>query len=110
MADISGTLTMCRRAGKLTVGMDEVKNACRGGRACGVLVASDVSPKTLKEIKFVCGTESVSLYGADMTMDEIGNCLGKRFGILAVTDSGFMKAMAKKLKKIEIDIDFDSVF
>ncbi len=110
MADISGSLTMCRRAGKLTVGTDEVKNACRAGRACGVLVASDVSPKTLKEIKFVCGTESVSLYGAEMTMDEIGNCLGKRFGVMAVTDSGFMKAMAKKLNKIKIDTDFDYIF
>ncbi len=110
MADISGTLTMCRRAGKLVLGMDEVKNACKGGRAFGVLVASDVSAKTFKEIKFVCGTENVSLYGAEMTMDEIGNCLGKRFGILAVTDSGFMKAMAKKLKRIEIDVDFDSIF
>ena len=102
MADITGTLTMCRRAGKLVLGMDEVKNACKGGRAFGVLAASDVSPKTLKEIKFV------KLFNTGMTMDEIGSCLGKCFGILAVTDSGFMKSMAKKLIEIELEYsEFD---
>ncbi len=99
---------MCRRAGKLVLGMDEVKNACKGGRAFGVLAASDVSAKTLKEIKYVCAMESVKLYGTGMTMDEIGSCLGKCFGILAVTDSGFMRSMAKKLIELKIDhIDYE---
>lgn len=105
MADITGSLTMCRRAGKLVLGMDEVKNACKGGRACGVLVASDVSQKTLKEIKYVCAMEGVKLYNAGMTMDEVGSCLGKCYGIVAVTDSGFMKSMAKKLTAVRIDAD-----
>lgn len=96
---------MCRRAGKLTLGMDEVKNACKSGKAYGVMVASDVSPKTLKEIKYVCATENVKLYHAGMTMDEIGSCLGKCFGIIAVTDSGFMKSMAKKLSAVETCAD-----
>lgn len=103
MADIKGSLSMCRRAGRLTVGMDEVKNACKAGRAYGVLAASDISKKTLKEIKYVCATEGVKLYGAGLTMDEIGDCLGKRYGILAVTDSGFMKSMAKNTEEIDTD-------
>ncbi len=108
MADITGTLTMCRRAGKLVLGMDEVKNACKGGRAFGVLAASDISPKSLKEIKYVCAMEGVKLYHAGMTMDEIGSCLGKCFGIVAVTDSGFMKSMAKKLTQIELEkLDYE---
>ncbi len=99
---------MCRRAGKLVLGMDEVKHACKGGRAFGVLVASDISQKSFKEIKYVCTMEGVKLFDAGMTMDEIGSCLGKCFGILAVTDSGFMKSMAKKLIEIELDhIEFE---
>lgn len=105
MADITGSLSMCRRAGKLTLGMDEVKNACRGRRACGVLVASDISKKSLREIGYVCATEEVAIYDTEMTMDEIGACLGKVYAIIAVTDSGFMKSMAKKLKKLKVDID-----
>lgn len=96
---------MCRRAGKLTVGMDEVKNACRGKRAFGVLVASDVSNKSLKEIKYVCSVEGVALYDTAMTMNQIGECLGKVYGILAVTDAGFMRSMAKKLTELEVDTD-----
>lgn len=102
MADISGLITICRKAGKLVMGMDETKNACRSGRALGVIAASDLSAKSLKEISFVCASEGVPLYKADMTMDEIGMSLGKTFGILAVTDSGFMKACAKKLVRIEL--------
>ena len=107
MADISGTLSMARKAGKLVLGMDEVKNACKGRRACGVIVARDLSSKSLKEIKYVCATEETILYGSDMTMDDVGACLGKVYGIIAVTDKGFMKSMAKKLKEISLDdVDF----
>ena len=47
MKDITGTLTICRKAGKLTGGMDEVKNCCRRGDAYGVIVSSDISDNSL---------------------------------------------------------------
>lgn len=100
MSDISGLLTICRRAGKLVLGMDEVKSACRSGKAKGVLITSDISAKSFKEIAFVCGEEEIPLYRCDMTMDDIGAALGKVYGIIAVADSGFMKAAAKKLTKV----------
>lgn len=100
MSDISGLLTICRRAGKLVLGMDEVKSACRGKRAFGVIIASDLSAKSFKEIAFVCGEEAVPLYRSDMSMDDIGAALGKVYGIIAVADNGFMKAAAKKLTKV----------
>lgn len=100
MSDILGLLTICRRAGKLILGMDEVKSACRSGKVNGVIAASDLSAKSFKEIAFVCSEEEVPLYSCDMTMDDIGAALGKVYGILAVADSGFMKAAAKKLTKV----------
>lgn len=97
MSDISGIISICRKAGKLVMGMDEVKSCCRSGKAKGVITACDLSPKSLKEIAFVCDEEGVTLYQSSMTMNDFGAALGKVFGIIAITDSGFMKAAAKKL-------------
>ncbi len=101
MADITGSLTMCRRAGKLVLGMDEVKNACRSKKAAGVIVAKDLSERSLSEIAYVCDTEGIKLYRTDCTMDDIGYALGKVYGIIAVADSGFMKSMAKNLQELD---------
>ena len=89
-------LTICRKAGKLEIGMDSVKEVCRNRSACCVVVATDISPKSLKEISFVCKQESVEILNLDASMDEIWGSLGKKAGILAVCDSGF----AKKLRVI----------
>lgn len=97
VSDISGLLTICRKAGKLVLGMDEVKSCCRCGRAVLVLTASDLSEKSLKEISYVCGETKTPVICAGMTLDEIGLSLGKVFGIMAITDQGFAKAAAKKL-------------
>lgn len=98
-SDILGLLTICRRAGKLVLGMDEVKSACRAGKAKGVIVADDLSPKSFKEAAFVCEECGVPIYQGGVNMEQIGESLGKVFGVMAIADSGFMKAAAKKLKK-----------
>ena len=58
-----GLVTMCRKAGKLVMGMDMVKDACNTGKACAVFAATDFSPKSLKEIKFNCYKNGIKLYG-----------------------------------------------
>lgn len=98
-----GLITMCRKAGKLKLGMDMVKNACKNGEAFGVFTASDFSEKSLKEIKFVCSRENIPVYSLGITMDDILYGLGKRVGVMAITDSGFCKSCIKDLKQIEID-------
>lgn len=103
MTDIMGLVTMCRRAGKLKMGMDMTKNACAAGEASGVLVASDISEKSLKEVKYFCQKHNVVIYSMGMDMDEVSIELGKKTGILAVCDMGFMKALSAKLTIIEND-------
>ena len=36
-----GLVTMCRKAGKLVMGMDMVKDACNTGKACAVFAATE---------------------------------------------------------------------
>ncbi len=108
MADILGLLTICRKAGKLVLGTDEVKTACRNGKALGVVTVSDFSQKSFKEISFVCSCEGVPLYKSEHTLNDMGDALGKVYGVFAVTDSGFMKSFAKKLQKVELPKSYDT--
>lgn len=98
-----GLLSMCRRAGKLCMGMDAVKGACYTGEAAGVYVATDLSEKSLKEVKYVCYKNSVRLYDVGLTMQEIGESIGKRAGILAICDGGFNKKARSELEEIATD-------
>ncbi len=94
-------LTICRKAGKLVLGMDPVKDCCRNGEARCVLVAEDVSAKSQKEIMFAAGQELVKVYRLDATIDDVWSCLGKKAGILAVTDNGFYKKLSTMLSRID---------
>lgn len=100
-----GLLSMCRKSGRLSMGMDMMKDACAVGNSRGVFVATDLSEKSLKEVRFTCARYSVKLYSLGVTMDEIAQGLGKRTGIISVNDSGFAKSCAKGLTPIEADME-----
>ena len=99
----SGILSMSRKAGKLVMGMDMVKDACSVGNAKAVFTAADISEKSLKEVRYTCAKYDVKLYALGMTMDEVALGLGKRVGVVAMIDAGFAKSCAKGLEEIVID-------
>ena len=90
----TGLISMCRKAGKLVMGM---------GNARVVFVASDLSEKSLKEVRYTCAKYDAKLYALGLTMDEIALGIGKRTGVLAMTDAGFAKSCIKGLDEIAID-------
>lgn len=100
---------MARRAGKLSLGMDMSKDACKNGISKGICVATDISPKSLKEIMFVCSLENVAIYSLGMNMESVGIELGKKVGIISVNGGGFMKKAKTYMEEIEIDNDMFNV-
>jgi ribosomal protein L7Ae-like RNA K-turn-binding protein len=84
--------------------MDIVKSACESGEARAVFTAADLSPKSLKEIRFCCAKNGVRIYGLSMTMQDAADAMGKKTGIFAVTDSGFAKSLAKGAEDLSADI------
>lgn len=87
-------LTVAVRAGLVESGFDRVKEAVQAGRSALVIIASDISAKTKKEVKYFCGTETEVLeYGK--TMDEFTSFLGMRAAVYSVNDPGFAKAIKK---------------
>lgn len=89
-------LTICRKAGKLVMGFDPAKEEILGGRAKGVFLTSDVSPKTKKEVLYHTGQAGVFVQETEFNMDDIAAAVGRRAGVLAVCDEGF----AAKLREL----------
>lgn len=88
---ILNLLTICRKAAKLTMGFDAVKDSVVNEDAEAVLLASDISPKTEKEIRFFADKKNVAVLVIDVSMEEIYNGIGKKVGVLSVCDKGFTK-------------------
>ena len=94
------TMSLCKRAGRITMGFDMVKQAVIDGRARLVVTAGDLSDKTLKEILWICGEWNIPVRELPFTIEQLWMELGKRVGVAAITDQGF----ADKVEKL---LDFD---
>lgn len=96
---------MCRRAGKLTLGFDATKEAAEEKQAYVVCIASDLSPKTLKEVGFFCMPSKVyreneiPILRLPASMDQLWSALGRRTGVLGVCDKGFADRLTEILKE-----------
>jgi ribosomal protein L7Ae-like RNA K-turn-binding protein len=82
------------RAGKLVTGFDAVVREIANKKAAGIVLVSDVSAKTLKEIKFRAGKSGVSETQIPDTMDYAARVLKKHTGVMAVSDKGLYERLA----------------
>ena len=96
------TLGLCKKAGKLIIGFDAVcaEMSNPATKAAGIILAADLSEKTKKELAYQLQKTNSKLKTVQIyaTMDEIAEVLGKRTGIIAITDEGFFKAVTSHMK------------
>lgn len=90
-------LTMCRRAGRLTIGFDASMENVKSGAAQAVVTAEDISPKTAKEALFISSRQGVPVLHGGIYMEELYHCFGKTVGIMAVCDKGFAAKLREYL-------------
>lgn len=88
-------LTICIKAGKTVRGFDSAKESVVNNKAYCVLAACDVSPKTLKEVNFMCGKNNIPVLVTELSKAEIGVLCGKETAVIAVCDKGFSEGFAK---------------
>lgn len=86
-------LGLARRAGRLALGNEAVRDAVKRGRASLVLLAGDLSPKTASGLSPAARQAGVPVRKIRPKMDDIGAALGKRAGVIAVNDMGFAKKL-----------------
>ena len=93
------TLGLCKKAGKLILGFDAVADGIRRGKAELLVLTGDLSPKSKGAITAVADEHKVRHLSVGAAMDDIERLLGKRAGILAVTDQGLAKVVARQVEE-----------
>ena len=83
-------LGFASKAGKLSFGMNEAKISLERDKSKLIVVASDVSNKSQKEIKFSSAQKNVSvLIFNDISIESLSKVVGRKCGIISVNDNGF---------------------
>lgn len=82
-------IALCKRAGKLILGFDVVKKSLLDKTGKLIVIANDISPKTLKEVEFLSMKFGVKHVTLQATLDELWYILGKRVGVMSVIDKSF---------------------
>ncbi|MCI5579380.1 MAG: ribosomal L7Ae/L30e/S12e/Gadd45 family protein [Oscillospiraceae bacterium] len=91
------TLCLCRRASKLVIGFDASVEEIKKKTVGGVVLASDVSPKTEKEVLFFAQQSNIEVIKAGFMMDEAKSAIGKRAGVFFVSDEGLFGSVRKHI-------------
>ena len=97
MNRLLSSISLSKRAGKLLLGFDVVKGAVLEGKAAIVLFASDLSEKTRRSMERICEESEVSTAHLPFTLDELWMEVGKRAGVLAISDKELAKLVISQL-------------
>lgn len=93
-------LSLIKRAGKLVLGFDVVKASLADQSAFLLVTANDLSEKTKKEVAFLKDKFNIPHITINHTLDELWYVLGKRVGVMSVTDKG----LSEKIKNDNCEI------
>ncbi|MCD8105254.1 MAG: ribosomal L7Ae/L30e/S12e/Gadd45 family protein [Lachnospiraceae bacterium] len=88
---------IAKKANRVASGGFQTETAVKSGKASLVIISRDASENTKKKFQNMCSFYQVPacLYG---TREELGAASGSQYkAVLAVQDSGFARAIEKKL-------------
>ena len=102
---LCGLLGIAKRSGHILIGFDAVRAALLAKRTRLILLASDCSPKTEKELRFVGRDTTCPIHTVEMNKGEMAAALGlqKPVAVTATDDDGFAKAMLKHCNHLKED-------
>lgn len=90
-------ISLCRKAGKLTMGFDGVEEAALRGKAWLALTASDASPKTVARLKGSIG-DLVDVLPMPLDQSRLAPVSHKPVAVYAVTDRNLAKLCLARLE------------
>lgn len=100
---VNGLLGICTKAGKLSCGTDLVLEEISKKFVKLVIVATDASDKTKKNIKFVCEKNNIELFEYG-TIDDNSKAIGKHNkAIIAIKDHSLAKAIKDRINGGELN-------
>ncbi len=86
-------LGIARRAGRLSLGFDVAAEAMRSGKSSLLLLADDLSERTMRNITETARQTDTQTIVLNISMEQLGGSVGKAVGIISVNDAGFAKKM-----------------
>lgn len=92
-------LSLCRKAGKLKIGFEPVKDSIEAGAARLVLFASDFSSKSRERMEKALAKsgDPPESRRVEASMFDLARVCGKQAGVLAITDEGFASGIVSRL-------------
>ena len=98
---LCGLIGIARRSGHILIGFDAVRAALLAGKTQLILLASDCSPKTEKELRFAAEGKTCPVVKVEADKDAFTAALGmqKPVAVIATDDRGFATAMMKHTKE-----------
>lgn len=89
-------LTICAKSGRLIGGFDKSMTAVKSGISACILLASDISEKTEKEVRFFCRKYGdIPVIIGDFTSNQAYGALKKEYAVFSVNDMGFAAKFAE---------------
>lgn len=86
---IVNLMTICRKAGMLTLGFDAVREKALEGEISCVIVTQDISQKTLKEVRFFCKNCHIDIVALEIDSADMSNMVGKKVVVASIGSAGF---------------------
>ena len=86
-------LGFCKKAGKLVAGTEKVTELVKKGGNCLVMLSSDISAKTEKELKYHASGGGAVFIRLDFDRETVAHATKTTAGVLATADEGFCKAI-----------------
>ena len=80
-----------KKSGNIIFGMDSVKEKIRDGSICLVLLASDISKNSLKEILAFANEYNVKTIAINHTKEDLEVAIGKYAAIIGISNENFSK-------------------
>lgn len=103
---LCGLLGIARRSGRILIGFDAVRAALLAGKTQLILLASDCSPKTEKELRFAAQDKTCPMVKTEENKDDLAAALGmqKPVAVIATDDCGFATAICKHITTYKEDV------
>lgn len=89
-------LGFATKAGKLSFGMNACVSSILTGRSKLTVIASDISPKSRKEIIFHADKKNIPvILLQEIDIKALSDAVGRKCGIISVNDSSFAASLTK---------------
>lgn len=109
MDKILSYITLCKKAGKLAAGFEEVKHNIYKRGVSLVITTKDLSQKSSDNIGYICEKFGIDKISVGITMETVGRMIGKKAGIIGIKDEGFAAAIKKAFVNDMEDADGNKI-